>query len=645
MSYTNQSKYVAFRRRLIIGFCLLIALLILSMSWKIYTSYENDRKTARSQTKNFVQAMSAHVIGALQFIDLSLASSADAIKGMNVDSVSTPETIRQLLLSAGRISDSNFWVIFIDAQGRGVAASNNLPISGVSYADRPYFSSHVQNVDNGLFIGGPEIGRVSKRRIFFLSRRVTSPSGKFLGVVAAPVDASAFATVFANALFQPSLSITLAHTNGKIVARAPKFDESFATNIVGSMLFKKMTTAPSGTYEAKSLVDGDTRIYSYKTIENMPLVVSVGMASNSWTEGLIDDLQVATLGLVVVIAVLFFSGNFALSSYRRMARSEGDQRRLNDELQAAKEELAVSEKRTRMITDNLPALVAYIDSNERYVFHNSLYRNIQGIDVSTMLGKTMREVYREEDYALVKNEIALAMTGKRVAFERSVTKEGVEGHYKFEYTPDFDAAGKVAGLYSMVTNVTGMKRVQNQLALLARIDTLTGLPNRNSLYDRLAEAVIRSRRNGTKLGCLYLDLDHFKQVNDTLGHAGGDDLLKQFGARLQTCVRQTDMVARLAGDEFVIVIEGLELYEGARLVAAKVIEAMQVPFVLAGMHRLITTSIGVAVADGQTDDPDSLLKKADEALYRAKRSGKNLFEFYQRPDATPSSTTVHLETD
>ena len=634
MPYSNRNDYVKFRRRLVTGFCLLVILLILSLSWKIYSSYETDKATARSQTKNFVQAMSAHVIGSLQFIDLALTSSADAIKGLSVDSTTSPEAIKQLLFTSSRMSDANFWVIFIDAEGRGVAASNNLPISGVSYADRPYFSSHAHGVDAGLFIGGPEIGRVWKRRIFFLSRRVTSATGKFLGVVAAPVDASAFANVFANALFQPALSITLAHTDGKIIARAPKFDESFASNISESMLFKRMSVAPSGTYQSKSIVDGDTRIYSYKTIENMPLVLSVGMASQSWTQGLFDDMLVAAIGLTVIIAVLFFSGNFALRSYRRMANNEGEQRRLNNELQITKEELAVNEKRTRMITDNLPALVAYIDSNERYIFRNSNYRHIKNIDFTAMLGKTMQEVYAAEDYNLVKNEVALAMTGQRVSFERSVIKDGVEGYFRFEYTPDFDAAGNVAGLYSMVTNVTSMKRVQNQLALLARIDKLTGLPNRNYLYDRLTEAILRSRRSNTMLGCLYLDLDHFKQVNDTLGHAGGDELLKQFGARLQACVRQTDMVARLAGDEFVVVIENVKQPQGARCVAAKIVEAMQIPFALVGIDRLVTASIGIAIADSQTNDPDSLLKRADEALYQAKRLGKNLYRFYEAPAVT-----------
>ena len=578
--------------------------------------------------------MSAHVVGALQLINLSLASSANAIKELEINSSLSTAAISQLLSTSGRMSDANFWVVFIDAEGRGVAASNNLPISGVSYADRPYFYTHVDSADSDLFVGAPEIGRISKRRIFFLSRRVTSSTGQFLGVVAAPVEAGAFATVFNDALFQPALSITLVHSGGKIIARAPKFTETFASSITGSVLFQKLRTAPSGTYEAKSVVDHDTRIFSYQTIENMPLVVSVGMASQSWKEGLINDSLVATTGLIVIIAVLFFSGNFALDSYRKLADSESSHRYLNDKLRAAQEGLAVSEKRTRMITDNLPALVAYVDANERYVFHNSFYRHVHNIDMSTMLGKTMREVHGEEDYNLVKDELAIAMTGQRIAFERSVMSGGVEGYFKFEYTPDFDVSGKVVGLYFMATNVTSMKRVQDQLALLAHTDTLTGLPNRNDLYGRLTEAIARSHRNGAKLGCLYLDLDNFKRINDSLGHAGGDELLKQFGARLQACVRQTDMVARLAGDEFVIVIESMEQPEEAQRVAIKIIEAMRSPFALAGTYFLISTSIGVATADGQFENPDSLIRKADEALYQAKRLGKNLYKLYAVPDVT-----------
>jgi diguanylate cyclase (GGDEF)-like protein len=505
MPCANQQTYAKFRLRLILGFCLLVVLLIGVMAWKILSSYYDEKRIVELQTKNFTQAMSAHVLASIQFMDLSLISTADIIKTISKDSQISPEAIKQLLLTAGRMSDANFWLIFLDAQGRGIAASNNSPVAGISYAERPYFSEQVKNKNLGLYVGGPIVGKASNRRVFALSRRVTSSTGQFLGVVVASVNPNAFAKVFTNALFNPSLNITLAHTEGKIIARVPRFEDSFGTNIVGSPLFKHLAVAPSGSYEAKSVIDGENRIYAYNTIENLPLVVSVGMSSKSLTAGLVDDFFIAAVGLTINIVVLLFSGNYALRSFLRVMESEAKHRQSNDELKAA----------------------------------------------------------------------------------------------------------------------------QESLTRLARVDTLTGLPNRSSLYDRLAQALDRSRRNGTKVGCLYMDIDYFKQINDTLGHAGGDELLKQFGARVQACVRQTDSFARLAGDEFVAVIEDLDQPDAVRLVAAKIIEAMQSPFLIEGVSRSVTASIGVAIANGLTDDPDSLLRKADAALYCAKREGRNLYRLYE----------------
>ena len=116
----------------------------------------------------------------------------------------------------------------------------------------------------------------------------------------------------------------------------------------------------------------------------------------------------------------------------------------------------------------------------------------------------------------------------------------------------------VVGCYAMVTDITSFKQTQRALAALTRTDALTGLPNRVELRERIEEALARSRRKGSAVGCLYLDVDNFKEVNDTLGHAGGDAVLVEFSERLKSCVRQTDVVARLAGDEFVIVLEGIE---------------------------------------------------------------------------------------
>jgi hypothetical protein len=279
MPSTNQQTFIKFRLRLIVGGCLLVVLLIAALAWKIFSSYEDEKKIVRLQTKNLTQAMSAHVLASIQLIDLSLIGAADTIKAISKDSKTSPEAIKQSLQTTGRLTDASYWIIFIDAQGVGVAATNNLPVKGISFTDRLYFSEQVQNKTLGLYVGGPIVGKATNRRIFSLSRRVTSSTGQFLGVVVASVDPGAFAQVFTNALFDPSLNITLTRTDGNVIARVPKYEKSFATNIMGSPLFKHLAVAPSGSYEAISVIDGENRSYSYNTIEKLPLVVSVGMSS------------------------------------------------------------------------------------------------------------------------------------------------------------------------------------------------------------------------------------------------------------------------------------------------------------------------------------------------------------------------------
>jgi diguanylate cyclase (GGDEF)-like protein len=505
----NERTFSRFRLRLILGSCLLVVLLTGALAWKIFSSYEDEKGAVNLQTKNFVQAMSAHVLATIQFMDLSLLGSAETIKALK-DSQISLEGIKQSLLTT-HISDADFWIIFIDAQGVGVVASNNSPVRGISYVDRPYFSAHVKNKNLGLYIDGPIVGKASKRRVFSLSRRVTSTTGQFLGVVVASVDPGVFAKVFTNALFDKSLNITLSHAAGKIIVRVPRFEESFGMNIIESPLFKQLAVAPRGSYEAKSVVDGENRIYAYDTIGNFPLVLSVGMSSKSLITGLRKDFFVAVAASSLIAMVLFFNGKYALLSFRKVAESEDKHRRANENLQAA---------------------------------NNAL--------------ETARE----------------------------------------------------------------------SLTRLARIDMLTGLPNRNALYDRLEHALSRSLRDGTEVGCLYMDLDHFKQINDTLGHAGGDELLKQFSARVQSCMRQTDAFARLAGDEFVALIEDRDQPGATKLVASKIVEAMQIPFLIEGRSCAVTASIGLAIANNRMDDQDSLLRKADVALYRAKREGRNCYRLY-----------------
>ena len=195
-----------------------------------------------------------------------------------------------------------------------------------------------------------------------------------------------------------------------------------------------------------------------------------------------------------------------------------------------------------------------------------------------------------------------------------------------------DDQGIVSNYIAVFSDITHRKEDEERVWRQANYDALTGLPNRALFTDRLAQAVRLGKRDGKSFTLMFLDLDGFKAVNDTLGHAAGDVLLQQTGERLCGCVRASDTVARLAGDEFTLIIQGGAGRDDASQVAAKILESLSQPFQLAGGSATVQCSIGIALFPDDACDGPSLLKLADQAMYRVKREGKNSYRFAEDCD-------------
>lgn len=301
------------------------------------------------------------------------------------------------------------------------------------------------------------------------------------------------------------------------------------------------------------------------------------------------------------------------------------QRRTNRSLQRSEAALAASRERLRTITDNVPAVVAHVDQGERYTFSNGYLQQLYGLGDAQILGRTLRQIHGEEAYARIAGPVHRALAGEAVSFEAEQTLAGSQVHLQTSFIPEIDAQARVCGFFVLTFDITRLKRAEAQLEREARFDPLTGVANRRQFDERLSLAIARGRHQPVALALLFLDIDHLKPINDRHGHAAGDQLIRSFAQRLKARVREGDLVARIGGDEFVVLSEHLEASEAGRAaeeIASQMIQAMTEPVQLGELALQTGTSIGIAVALSPPH-PEPLIAAADHALYAAKAAGRN----------------------
>ncbi len=282
--------------------------------------------------------------------------------------------------------------------------------------------------------------------------------------------------------------------------------------------------------------------------------------------------------------------------------------------------LAANEAKLRLIADNIPVLVSYVDHERRFRFNNAAYADWLGLPLVEITGRPLRDVLDPRLYSLIEPHLDAAFQGTPAEFE--FTSPQTQRVFRGTYLPDFNDLGETAGVYGVIHDVTAQKEIERTLRQEAQIDPLTGLLNRRPFMKLLQDAIARSERNGARVAVMFLDLDHLKSINDRFGHQVGDLALREFARRLSSSVRSTDSVGRIAGDEFVILMEAIHDAEEATLVAEKIRTAVQAPFDLMDKRIVLSASIGVALRRAGEIDAADFLQRADAAMYAIKRSGR-----------------------
>ena len=312
----------------------------------------------------------------------------------------------------------------------------------------------------------------------------------------------------------------------------------------------------------------------------------------------------------------------------------------------AQNEVRRSEARLRAITDNLPVMICSIDTRGLLQFVNKTFELRTGVSAEAAVGRPFRELIGETSYLQAERAINSALGGTRSQFEVATDLEGTLRYWQGLCVPDIDLQGIVTCVYALLTDITTVRKSELNMTALALTDALTGLPNRRHLDERLPDALAQAHRQAKGFALLFLDIDHFKQINDQHGHAVGDAVLTEFARRLRLAVRSSDCVARYAGDEFVVVLEGIGARQSAEHVATEILAKVREPMHVAELALGVTTSIGVTyLSPGLHAEAQTLLDAADQALYQSKAGGRNSFSTCDVGTSTPATgcapTFVH----
>jgi diguanylate cyclase (GGDEF)-like protein/PAS domain S-box-containing protein len=341
---------------------------------------------------------------------------------------------------------------------------------------------------------------------------------------------------------------------------------------------------------------------------------------------------------------------FPVEAFRRAVQSEGSHVivavvRDVTQRRAAEEEL----RRFRLAMDNSADMIVLIDrTTMRFVDVNETACRLLGYSREELLEMgpqdvlpvTREELERSYDKLIARpsGNTGLLLSGMKSQY---VCKDGTL--LPFESTRHVLRSGDTTIIAAISRDIRARLAIEEKVAYMAQFDALTGLPNRNLFQDRLVQAMALAKRNHWPMAVLFIDLDRFKRVNDTLGHGAGDNLLKEAAERLRSCVRSSDTVGRLGGDEFAVILSELGKPGDAGLVAQKIIDIFKRPFDLEGKETYVTASVGVALYPADSDNAGSLVVNADAAMYRAKEQGRNNYQYFTRDMNERALQRVQME--
>ena len=609
---------------LILGGILLIAAIAIGTSFTIVSFRQRAMLNSERELQNTVLLLTRHFDRELGYID---AVQRDLIEHMKLTGLATPEAFRRQIsredahvtlqtLVSGASGTAR--INIFDADGQLINSSTSWPVLPVNIADRDYFKRFKSDPSSPEVVVSLVHSRFARGWAAVIARKIVAPDGTLLGVVSRGVSPASFETFFESLALGDGAAISLLHRDGTMLARYPHIEQMIGQNFSAAPVQKLLRQTDHGSIRVQSPVDGQDRLASARMLSQFPLsviaTVKVSTALADWREQTRSLVGAAGLSALVIALTLFLIV-----------------RKLSAQHQDAERRLALEKERLDTAVNNMSQGLLLYDENARIVLFNQRYLDMYGLSrdvVKPGLHFCDLLAYRKRIGSFKGDAEAFCERTLRNVAAKKATHNIIE-------TPDGreieigNQPLKSGGWVATQEDITERRRAERQIAHLAHYDALTDLPNRVLFREQLEHELERIRRSGEQLAMLYIDIDEFKSVNDSLGHPVGDELLKAVAGRLRGCVRDTDFVARLGGDEFAVVQTGITSPSDAMELVKRIYDAIREPYQCLGHHVTSDASIGIALAPHDGTDLDQLLKSADLAMYGAKADGRRTYRFFE----------------
>ena len=601
----------------------------------------NARKVAlddyKAQATRFVAGAEAALNRSLLAVDVLLASM-DELLGLSgsMSEWVDPDLASQRLRSGARQNLMVRYVALLDGQGRTLASSE--PAGGALQVQLPpgFLSAVLEQPVSTLMISPPVVSFATSERVLYMARHLrVGDSSRVVALAEMPVGA--LSSVLVQGVDIRGLQVTLERAGGQLLLSVPHREEATAPTLTPPL---QEIEALGAEWAAPARLSGAPALVVYRPILYQDLRISASIPLRDALESWRDQRNAIALTGLLFVAMIIAAGHLALRYLHRISQAR---------LAIAQSKATLDQALESMVSGFL-----LLDGEQRVVQWNSRFEEIfpwlRGVMApSVPFRRVMEETSRHhlpnasEEERMRWVELRLLKQNQHHEYHEQVLPNGRTIQITERPTPE-------GGLVITYHDVTALRRASAEIESLAFYDPLTNLPNRRLLMDRMQQVIAASVRSGQYGALLFLDLDHFKTLNDTRGHEVGDMLLRQVAERLKTCVRREDTVALLGGDEFVVMLHELstrsdEAAAFARRVGEKILRALNMPYSLDGIIHHSTPSIGVTLLGGTVQPSVDLLKQADIAMYQVKSRGRNALCFFDPQMQIAISARAQLEAD